>query len=86
MKKIYLTIATVAFALASQAQGLIEKPLDRYKMNAEEVMNQRKHYMPTSNRSFSFYMDHSTGNFDDGFFLWNMNSNYTAYYYVYKTK
>lgn len=78
MKKIYLTIATVAFAMAAQAQGLIEKPLDRYKMNAEEVMNQRKHYMPASNRSFSFYMDHSTGNFDDGFFLWNMNSNYTA--------
>lgn len=78
MKKIYLLAVSIAFAGSIKAQSLNEKPAERFRQNAEEVLSQRQRTAGPVNRAQSFYMDHSTANFDDGFFLWNMNSNYTS--------
>jgi hypothetical protein len=78
MKKIYILLATMALSAASNAQSLINKPSDRFKMSAEEVLGQRRHNGGPVNRAQSFYMDHSAANFDDQFFVWRMSSSYTA--------
>ncbi len=79
MKKIYLLALTTVVALGAQAQSLTTKPGDRYKMDANEVLNQRKHNAQNvSRQDWPFYMDHSTANYDDGFYVWRYNSLYTA--------
>jgi hypothetical protein len=77
MKKIYLITSILALSFHVKAQN-IPLPPERNKVSAEEVLNQRKHFAGSSARAQSFYMDHSTGNYDDGFYLWRMNSNYTS--------
>ncbi|MCC6251295.1 MAG: T9SS type A sorting domain-containing protein [Bacteroidia bacterium] len=76
MKKFYFFALTFAFAIGANAQSLITKPSDRYKLNAQEVLSQRSHHGIMS-RAQSFYMDHSVGNYDDGFYVWQFNSLYT---------
>ncbi len=77
MKKIYLLAVSIAFAASVKAQGL-PKPSESQRLSKEEVLGQRHHAAGAVDRSQSFYMDHSTANFDDAFFLWRMCSNYTA--------
>ena len=78
MKKIYFLALAFIFTGAVQAQSLT-KPSPRFKLSKEEVLNQRKARGGSAlERSNSFYMDHSTANYDDDFFVWNVNSNYVS--------
>lgn len=76
MKRIYLITGLLAFSIAIKAQN-IPLPSERNKVSAEEVLGQRKHHSGID-RAQSFYMDHSAANYDDGFYLWKMNSNYNS--------
>lgn len=77
MKKIYFLAISIAFAAGVKAQGL-QKPTERYRVSKDEVMNLKQHQSGPVNRAQSFYMDHSIANFDDAFYIINMNTNYTA--------
>jgi hypothetical protein len=77
MKKIYALSLTIALAAGVKAQGL-QKPADRFRVSKEELMNLKQHQAGPVNRAQSFYMDHSVANYDDGGYLWNFNSLYTA--------
>lgn len=78
MKKIYFLVLSIALTGIVKAQTLIDKPSDRYRLSSEEVYNLKQHSQGPINRAQSFYMDHSAANFDDDFFVWRMNSNYTG--------
>jgi len=77
MKKIYFLALSIAFTAGVKAQGL-PTPSERLRLNKEEVLSQRQRGAGSVDRAQSFYMDHSTANFDDDFFLWRMCSNYTS--------
>jgi hypothetical protein len=77
MKKLYFLAVSVALAAGVKAQSL-PKPAEAQRLSKEEVLGQRMHSVGPVNRAQSFYMDHSTANFDDDFFLWRMCSNYTS--------
>lgn len=79
MKKIYTLALSLAFAAGVKAQGIPNnKPSDSFRLSKEEVLGQRERGSSAVDRASSFYMDHSTANFDDDFFLWRMCTNYTS--------
>jgi hypothetical protein len=80
MKKIYSLALTIAFAAGVKAQGLPmnSKPAEKFRLSKEEVLGQRARGTSAVDRAQSFYMDHSTANFDDDFYIWRMCSNYTS--------
>jgi hypothetical protein len=78
MKKLYALSLTIALAAGVNAQGL-QKPSERFRVSKEEL-NSLKHHQGVGpvNRAQSFYMDHSVANYDDGGFIWRINSLYTS--------
>lgn len=78
MRKIYLTLAAAALTLGAFAQtpklNTAPKRVDISGMKNRAVTGPAKSTSAVEN----FYVDYSAANFDDLFFVWTMNSGYTA--------
>lgn len=79
MRKIYLTLAAAALSLGLSAQvqksSVVKHSIDI--SNIKQVGNSSQ-AVKSNSAVENFFVDYSAANFDDLFYVWTFNSNYTA--------
>jgi hypothetical protein len=80
MRKIYLTLAAAAISLGAMAQmPRLATPNHRVDIsNVKNVSSTVTGPVKSTNAMVNFWLDYSSANFDDLFYVWTFNSGYVA--------
>ncbi len=80
MRKIYLTLAAAAISLGAMAQ-LPRLATNNHRVDISNIRNvsgTTSGPVKSTNAVQNFWLDYSSANFDDLFYVWTFNSNYAA--------